>query len=79
MTTVVDKSISRSTSSPGGYLLVLLGLSSLSLSSSTGEGNDNYIKEERAGVHVSRVDNSGGRRRDQVVNVDNQRRSGVGL
>ena len=44
--TAVDKRAHISPSSTGGYILVFLGLSSLSSSSPTGDGTDEYAKED---------------------------------
>ena len=61
-----------------GYLLVLLGLysSSLSLSLSTGAGTDEEIEEDGAGVQGAIGDDGGGWRRYQVRYVDDHHRRG---
>ena len=74
MATAVDKSISCLPSSHGGYLVILVGFSSLS----TGDGNDKYVKEDGLGVQQYRVDDGGGQRRYQVMNVDEHLQAGVG-
>ena len=80
MKTAEDKPISNFTSSTGGDVLVLLGLSSLSssLSLSTSGSNTKYVKEDEEGVQGYHVGDSGGQKRDHIVNVYDYLRVGVG-
>ena len=60
------------------YILFLLVLSSLfsSLSSSTGAGTNEDVKEERVGVQQACSDDDGSQRKDQVGDFDDHRRRG---